>query len=140
MNRPKLWGSFLALTLLGCGAPGQQLHFTYHGFTDLQVMALRCAGDLIADQLHDVGGEVWLKNDFPSGVYGHTTGPDAYLMIDLAPVPALPQIFTHELVHILEGQQEGIRDAGHTNPVYFGPQSLEEDLSYQAFTLCQRPQ
>lgn len=125
------------LFLGACGTSVSSVHLEYRGFSPLQEAELNCALYLV-EGLAYVSGSVWKQPVDDTGIWGQTRGMDTAVIIDLQDIPALPQVFVHELVHILAGQEIGSRNADHSNPRYFGPGSLAEKWSYQAYELCQR--
>lgn len=141
----RLWPVTLLLVLawacVGCGDDSTP-HFDYHDANEAQVAQLDCALGLIADRLHNVAGDVWMVESLVArkggeAIYGRTLGRDDYLSVYLVKIPGLAQVFVHELVHVLAGQETDTRDPAHANPAYFGPDSLAEDLSGRAYVECQ---
>ncbi len=145
------WAALVALllainALYGCGHAPSGLRFTYHGTTELQGLMFDCVLENMSSLGIEASGDIWMVDYIapPPGspddwtVYGRTTGRDDFLRIDTLPIPALPQVLAHELVHVLAGQETGDRDSAHVNPHYFGSNSLAELYMYQAYSLCQR--
>jgi hypothetical protein len=134
----------LALGVAACAPQVSGLHFEYRQASELQALQLDCVLELVSETGLEASGDVWLADDLQQlwngdeRLYGRTTGRDDFLRVDLLNVPALPQVFVHELIHVLAGQETNSRDPGHVNPKYFGPNSLTEFYAYQAFQLCQR--
>lgn len=134
--------ALVAWICVGCAPEPQRLSFDYHDATPAQVAELDCALSLFWGEGLSAGGDVWVVDALVSRkegepVWGRTLGRDDSLSVYLVRIPAMPQTFVHELVHVLEGQRLGTRDPDHANPLYFGPQSLAERLTKTVYEQCQ---
>ncbi len=129
------------ILMCGCSAHTQAtLRFDYHGFNEVQAAELDCVLEIVSEHLPYASGDIFLvdyiQQHDDTRIWGRTFGRDDQLTIQMIDLPDMPYILVHELMHVLAGQETETRDGDHTNPRYFGKDSLTETLGAQALGFC----